>query len=624
MVKKIVIILIILLFGVLSFFIYSAINEGSSAPLAGATKTTAKKTDPVSAKATFGFKEEAASPEKAIEEIVINKKGWEKTAEGPVLKKGPIVKVEHSLEAGPSPEEIKENGKKPKVFMAEAPPMESKRMEEIKPVEKEMAGPAVKKAPLLTGENFGRPGKIARAAEDEKDITETVDKPAIVPVETPPLIMKDETEAAAMKEEIKQPIAKIEAAVEAPRLVEEKKETIPAVGLIIIPQETPVPALTELSSMATKDIMPEREQAQPSVKTEASVAEGSPEKATATNETIPTAEKKEIYMEKPEHFSVEMLKKENNKRVAIFPFENLSDNKDALKHVLPLLIDKLGQKGFEVVDEEDLNSFLCKERIRFSGYVSRELSGKIQKRFNISAVLTGAIISFSGEEIPQFGVMARMIDPSDGSIIWADYSAATGEDFIAILELGRLKTVFSLIPKVIDILFSSFKVEELYKERMPANRIAVMPFKNNTSFSNAGTIATYMFMMELLKSREFIPIEYGDIRDVIIKSGIRRKGDIDYVNIGALAKQLKARGILVGVVDDYSDGIAASAAPNVGITARLIDSSNNNILWYNSSQLSGEDSIIALDWGRIRSVHSVAYSAISSLVKELSKKKWRE
>jgi TolB-like protein len=276
------------------------------------------------------------------------------------------------------------------------------------------------------------------------------------------------------------------------------------------------------------------------------------------------------------------------------------------------------------VDEDDLTSFVCNERVRFAGYVTRELSDKIRKKFNVSAILTGAIISFSTEEIPEFGILARIIDTSDGTILWADYSAATGDDFIAILELGRLKSVFSLIPKVIDMLFASFKAEELGREIKPLHRIAVMPFKNNSDFNNAGIIATYMFMIEILKGRQFMPIEYGATRDTIIKLGIRRKGDIGYENIGELSKELKARGILIGVVDNYSDGTASSRAPNVGITARLVDGGNNKILWYNSYQLSGDEHVIALDWGRIRSVHSVAYKAISALVKEMSKKKWHD
>jgi TolB-like protein len=623
-VKKTIIVLIILLSGALSFYIYSTINEKRSAlPLTGEKIPAGDKTE-VPAKSSSGYVKESSIPVNEIKEIVEDEEETEKPAEETTHREVPAIKAEDKLKDIPAGEEIKEKGQQPAVVIAEAPPRGGKGKKEGKPVENGMGRSGGQKESLPGEESSERTGKITGVVTAEKEASKPADKPALVPSEAPLSVMKEEKKSPIFGDKIKQPIEAMEAVGGQTQVVEEKTETLPAGGLIIMPIETPAPALREVSSMGTKDIMPEREKEQPPAKMETVVAASHPEKSAETKEGIPAAGRTEEYMEKPGRFPGEMLLKGNNKRVAIYPFENLSDSRDAFKYVLPLLIDKLGKKGFEVVDDDELNSFLCKERVRSSGYVSRELGGKIRKRFNVSAILTGAIVSFSTDEVPQFGVLARMIDPSDGTILWADYSAATGEDFIAILELGRLKTVFSLIPKVVDMLFASLKVEELYREIKPVIRIAVMPFKNNTDFNNAGIIATYMFMVELLKSKVFMPIEYGDIRKMIIELGIRHKGDIGYDNIGGLSKALNARGILVGVVDSYSDGAAVSAAPNVGITARLVNGSNNKIIWYNSSEFSGEENIIALDWGRIRSVHSVAYKAVSSLVKEMNKKKWRD
>jgi len=413
-------------------------------------------------------------------------------------------------------------------------------------------------------------------------------------------------------------------AAEETRMVEEKSVTFPGGGLIIMPAEAPVPSLIEQLSAQTKETMPDGTEKPSSGKIETAVTVSRVEKAVDREEIVPPAGKTEMYLEKPETFPGEMFIEGTHKRIVIFPFENLTDNGEAFQHVLPLLIRRLQDRGFEVVDGDDLINFLCGERVRSAGYLSRELSGKIRKRFNVSTILTGAIVSFSTEEVPEFGIVARMIDSSNGTILWADYSAATGEDFIAILELGRLKSIFSLMPKVVDKLFASFKAEDLNREIESLHRIAVMPFKNNTDFNNAGTIVTYMFIVETLKGRQFIPVEYGDTREMIIKQGIRLKGDIGYENIGTLSSELKARGIVVGVVDNYSNGAVVSAAPAVGITARLIDGSNKKIMWYNSYQLNGEENIIALDWGRVRSVHTLAYKAVSGLVKEMSRKKWKD
>jgi TolB-like protein len=311
-------------------------------------------------------------------------------------------------------------------------------------------------------------------------------------------------------------------------------------------------------------------------------------------------------------------------RVALLPFDNLSDNKNALRQVMPALVRHLEKRGIEVVDEDKLNEYLCEERVRATGYVSKELAQKIRTKFKVKAILAGSIISYYTEEYPRFGILARLIDSSDASILWADYASATGEDYTTVLGLGKLRTIFSLIPRVMDELFVSFNYNVLERpvDIGTARRIAVMPFQNNSNFRNAGVIAMYMFIIELLKNDNFEPIEYGNIRNTIISLKIRNRGDLDHSKISALSERLGARGIVVGVVDSFSNGETDSSHPKVAITARLLDGRNNKIIWYNSHELSGEENIIALDWGRIRSVHGVAKQVVSGLVTKMGVSKW--
>ncbi len=310
-------------------------------------------------------------------------------------------------------------------------------------------------------------------------------------------------------------------------------------------------------------------------------------------------------------------------RIAMLPFENMSDEMDAEKYLTPVLMDKIENMGLNAVDEGTLNAFLCEQRVRSTGFVSKELAGKIRARFKASYILAGSILSFSQETVPRFGVLARLIDTSDGTILWADYAAATGEDFETILGLGRLDTIFSLIPSVTDKLFASFNFQELRNEKGQKRKIAIIPLKNNSGFRNAGVIAMHMFMIELLKTQEYMPIEYGNIRNLIISLRIRNKGELSYANMTALSDELGARGILVGVVDNYSDGTDLLSPPEVGLTMRLVDTRNNKILWYNSGELSGEEGIIALDWGRLRTVHSVAYTVVTRLVEKMGAANWQ-
>jgi TolB-like protein len=307
--------------------------------------------------------------------------------------------------------------------------------------------------------------------------------------------------------------------------------------------------------------------------------------------------------------------------IAIFPFANFSEDKNAVTFVMPLLKDRLEAKGFRVLDEESLNRFLLKGRIRSTGYISTDIARKLGEELNVKAVLVGSINSFYTGENPQIGFSFRLIDTSDGTIIWANHAAATGKDFIGILGLGRVKTIDRLASKVLDKLLDSFGIAPPYKERESTYRIAVMPFRNESKIKDANMIATYMFIVELFKSKRFEPLSYGDVRNLVVNLRFRGKGEIDYKYMKEISGSSGVDGILVGTVELYKEG-EGTVPPEAVISARLINARTDRVLWYDSYQYRGDEGIFILDWGRIRSAENVAYKVVSELVKEMDKTKW--
>lgn len=310
-------------------------------------------------------------------------------------------------------------------------------------------------------------------------------------------------------------------------------------------------------------------------------------------------------------------------KIALFPFENLTDDKDALEQIMPVLKGQLEAKGLEITDEDSLNKFLLKERIRSTGYISKDIAQKIGKELNVKAILAGSINLFYPQKNPQVGLLARLIDSSDGSILWANQASATGEDFTKILGLGTVTNMDRLISIVTDRLLASFNITPPHKEKELTHRIAVMPFQNKSRHKDAGTIATYMFSVELFKNKGFEPLEYGEIRRMIVDLRVRHRGELDYSNIKALSENLGVEGILVGTVEFYSDGLDTSSPPEVAISARLINARKNRIIWSDSVQLNGDEGIVVFDWGRIRSVDNVASKVVKKLIEKMEKVKWQ-
>lgn len=308
--------------------------------------------------------------------------------------------------------------------------------------------------------------------------------------------------------------------------------------------------------------------------------------------------------------------------IAVFPFESFSEEKGSLAKVIPVLRSRLEKKGYALLDDESLNKFLIKERVRHSGYLSKDLARKMGSELRVKAILLGSVNVFSAQDNPVVGISARLIDSGDGRIVWANNASATGEDFTSLLGLGRIADIERLVPKVVDRLVSSFSTDEPRKEVEAAFRIAVMPFQNRSKARNAGMITTYITIGELFKSSKFIPVEYGDVRKSVVDLRLRQKGELDYKSIDALYGATGVDAVLIGTVEAFSDRMDAAVPPEVAISLRLVDAKQKRILWYDSFQLDGDDNIVVLDFGRLRSVDKVASQVISKIIKKMERAKW--
>jgi TolB-like protein len=307
--------------------------------------------------------------------------------------------------------------------------------------------------------------------------------------------------------------------------------------------------------------------------------------------------------------------------IALFPFENFSEDMNAQENIMSLIKTKLEDEGVQILDDSSLEKFLIKERIRITGYISKDMARKIRDELGVKAILVGSINSYNSSGNPQVGISARLVNSSDGSIIWANHDSATGEDFAGILGIGRITSIDKLAFRIVNQLLDSFTIVPSYKEKESMYTIAVMPFRNESKKKNAGMIATYMFITDLSKNMRFEPLEYGEVRRLLLKLRLRSKGELDLINVGSVSGDSGVDGILVGTVELYTEG-EASSPPKAAISARLIDARKGRILWYDGYQYSGDEGITIFDWGRIRSAESVAYEVVSKLVKEMSKAKW--
>lgn len=310
----------------------------------------------------------------------------------------------------------------------------------------------------------------------------------------------------------------------------------------------------------------------------------------------------------------------DKKTIAIYPFENYSGDKAALKTIYPLVENKLKNKNYNVLDSETLKRFLLKERIRDKGYIDFETSKKLINELNIDLVITGSINTFTIIDNPQVGLCLRIIDLSTNSIIWAEHGAITNNDFQNIFGHVIKKDLNELSSILIERLFKSLNKNEITENRKKLYRVAIMPFSNKTQRKELGMIATNIFIEKLFKNTDIEPVELGNTRKIIVEQRILQKGEIDFKNVEKISEALNVDGIIVGNVESYKNDFSADQIPEVEVSARLLETRTKKITWSGFSHFKGDEKIIILDWGKIRSPEAVLSEALGRLATDLSKK----
>ena len=313
----------------------------------------------------------------------------------------------------------------------------------------------------------------------------------------------------------------------------------------------------------------------------------------------------------------------SGKTIAVFPFENFSDQKNATSEIMPYLHERLQKSGIVLVSPESVERFLIVNEIRGFGHFSGQILDLAKQDLGVDYVLLGSINSYS--ESPCLSVSARLVSVSDGKVVWGRSSGCCGDDFKSILGLGRVSDRTELCSIVIEDLCSPLDGLMLPHdgETKPLFRVAVMPFENFANRKNSGIILTYFFLSALTGETEWDVVEYGRAWSVLVSENYQYRGNLDYDTLQAMGKAINADGILLGTVEKYEEAIGTGnhSIPKVCINLRLLHVPSKSIVWADRMSATGEDYISVLDWGRIRTVDRLAQEMVLQMVRRLSRAK---
>lgn len=328
--------------------------------------------------------------------------------------------------------------------------------------------------------------------------------------------------------------------------------------------------------------------------------------------------------------------------VAVLPLENLSGRYAPLKEIREAMINKLREYNFSVLDEEKLERFMARHRVRYVGGLDYETASAFKKETGVDGIIISSLEFYSEANPLKISINCRMLSTEERpSIVWMDSVGISGNDSPGLLGLGIINSKEKLMDKAFTYLFDSLllrlsgeasyeKPASRYEPKMhyfapngycPEGRctVAVVPFFNISDRKNAGDIMALHLVKELLKEKNFNVIEPGEVRQKLLSMRVIMNDGISVSDVYFLSNALNADLVFSGRVLDYRDQ-EGTGVPKIDFSVQAVYGKEKKLVWSSKSFNKGDDGVLMFDIGRLSTANKLAtYMArnvVSSFVKE--------
>jgi len=274
------------------------------------------------------------------------------------------------------------------------------------------------------------------------------------------------------------------------------------------------------------------------------------------------------------------------------PFSNYTGDDNAVGFFRTMILKKLDEMGFTVIQYEKIRPLLRENRIRTEKGITKLEGAFIYDETGADYVLMGSYDIFNDGEIPELAISYRLIKLSDMAIVKSSSLGITGSDNPAMFDDIPGNSIEKAGQEIFKILFKEF--ESLNSSNINETKnnnnqvVAIIPFDNLSKSRYAGRILTSVYVSVLIQ-QGFKVVEPGLISEIFRKNGRISLGEIDNEIIAAIAKEYDADYIITGQVDQFKPASSGNfnSNPTVTFGARTIDVESKRIIYADNFEESG-------------------------------------
>jgi TolB-like protein len=327
--------------------------------------------------------------------------------------------------------------------------------------------------------------------------------------------------------------------------------------------------------------------------------------------------------------------------IALLPFDNLTGNPVQLAPLQERMRAALEGAGLSLLDDDALEDFLAKHRVRWTGGLSQETSEALARETGARTALVTALVAEDPASPPRLALAYRLVEigAAPRTLLMEDHAQA-GDEAPGFLSLGLVEDPEVLDERAADRLATSlaarldapaevrssrdadrpakrFRPQRSYRSPHldfasgPPPRVAVLPFVDESGRRRAGDVVSLMIVRRIRESSRVDLIEPGMVRETLLESRLIMEGDVSLPQVEVLHGFLQADLVVTGTVTEFEEFAGRNGSPVVEFSVRVIDARTRQAVWSSISYNQGEDGVFFFGCGRVRSA--------SALVSEMAR-----
>lgn len=331
-------------------------------------------------------------------------------------------------------------------------------------------------------------------------------------------------------------------------------------------------------------------------------------------------------------------------RVVVLPVENLSGTPAPMKEIRLSLAEGLKRRGFAVLAERELNSFMARHRMRYTGGINKEQAQAFLRETGAEAVLIFSLEHLSDGPPPKISFFARLVSTGEqATILWTKSVGMSGDDHPGILGIGLILTSEEIRRKAVGSALDSlaqsvpagmtrvavrsvsggkFRPKKYYRLKglkfggdRPVT-VAVVPFLNISMRKYAGSLMELHFVSRLAQVENVRVIEPGVMREVLLQQRVIMQEGVSGPQADLLFSMLDVDFLITGSVAEYQDAVLPGGS-KVGFSVLAFDGKSRQVVWSSRSDNRGNDGVFFFNLGEVETAAEMASRMVWSVVERM-------